>query len=41
MHDAHIAAMCIERGVETFDTGDRDFARFPGLKTVNPFAASS
>jgi toxin-antitoxin system PIN domain toxin len=41
MHDAHIAALCIEHGAESFYTGNRDFARFPGLKTVNPFVAPS
>jgi toxin-antitoxin system PIN domain toxin len=38
VHDAHIAALCIEHGVSELVTGDRDFARFPKLRTVNPFA---
>lgn len=38
IHDAHIAALCVEHGVAELVTGDRDFARFPGLRTVNPFA---
>jgi uncharacterized protein len=38
MHDAHIAALCIEHGVSELLTGDRDFGRFEGLKVVNPFA---
>ena len=37
LHDAHIAALCIEHGVSELLTGDRDFSRFP-LKVVNPFA---
>ena len=38
VHDAHIAALCIEHGVNELLTGDRDFARFSGLSIVNPFA---
>jgi hypothetical protein len=37
MHDAHIAALCLEHGVSELVTGDRDFGRFAGLKVVNPF----
>lgn len=37
VHDAHIAALCLEHGVSELVTGDRDFARFPDLRTVNPF----
>lgn len=33
--DAAIAAMAIEHGA-TLGTSDRDFARFPGLKRINP-----
>ena len=32
---AEVAAMAIEHGA-TLDTTDRDFARFDGLKSVNP-----
>ena len=39
LHDAHIAALCLEHGVSELITGDRDFARFAGLQVVNPFAA--
>jgi len=38
IHDAHIAALCLEHGVSELITGDRDFSRFRGLKTLNPFA---
>ena len=37
VHDAHIAALCIEHGVSELLTGDRDFKRFGGLKVVDPF----
>jgi predicted nucleic acid-binding protein len=36
IHDAHIAALCIEHGVTELITGDGDFSRFP-LKVTNPF----
>ena len=34
--DAHLAALCIERGATGHDI-DRDFARFCGLRHQNPF----
>ncbi len=37
MHDAHIAALCLEHGVTELITGDRDFHRFPGIRVRNPF----
>lgn len=37
IHDAHIAALCLEHGVSELLTGDRDFRRFEGLRVVNPF----
>jgi toxin-antitoxin system PIN domain toxin len=36
IHDARIAALCIENGVTTLLTADRDFGRFPMLETRNP-----
>lgn len=36
VHDARIAAICIENGVRELWTADRDFSRFPALKTRNP-----
>jgi len=33
--DAHLAALALDRGA-TLATTDRDFARFPGLRTVDP-----
>lgn len=37
VHDAHIAALAVEHGVRELLTLDRDFDRFPGLRTRNPF----
>jgi hypothetical protein len=37
VHDAHIAALCVEHGVSELVTGDRDFGRFP-IRTFDPFA---
>ena len=36
VHDARIAAICLAHGVSVLWTADRDFSRFPELKTVNP-----
>ena len=36
IHDARIAAICLEHGVQELWTADRDFGRFPLLKTRNP-----
>lgn len=36
IHDARIAAICLQHGVRELWTADRDFSRFPGLRTVNP-----
>lgn len=33
VHDARIAAICLDHGVRTLLTMDRDFSRFPGLPT--------
>lgn len=35
--DAQIAMLCIEHGVSELYSGDRDFARFAGLRVTNPF----
>jgi predicted nucleic acid-binding protein len=37
VHDAHIAALCLEHGVSELLTGNRDFSRFPGLRVDHPF----
>jgi len=36
--DAHLAALAIEHGLTLCST-DGDFARFPGLRWMNPLAA--
>jgi hypothetical protein len=36
VHDARIAALCLRHGVKTLLSADRDFSRFPGLRTENP-----
>lgn len=36
VHDARIAAMCITHGITELLTADRDFGRFPPLRTRNP-----
>ncbi len=36
VHDAHIAALCLEHGVAELWSADRDFSRFPTLRVVNP-----
>lgn len=36
IHDARIAAICLSNGVRELLTADRDFSRFPQLKTRNP-----
>lgn len=33
--DAHVAALAVEHGA-TLATTDRDFSRFPGLRTIDP-----
>ena len=39
VHDARIAALCLEHGVTELWTADRDFSRFPQLKVRNPLVA--
>lgn len=39
VHDARIAAICLEHGVTELLTADRDFGRFPALATRNPLVA--
>lgn len=36
VHDARIAAICLCHGVSELWSADRDFSRFPELKTRNP-----
>ena len=36
VHDARIAALCIQHGVQEIWTADRDFGRFSGILVNNP-----
>ena len=36
VHDARVAAICISGGVRELWSVDRDFSRYPQLRTVNP-----
>jgi hypothetical protein len=36
VHDARVAALCLQHGVRELWTADRDFGRFPALRCVNP-----
>lgn len=38
VHDAHIAALCLESGVREILTSDRGFRRFKGLRVTDPFS---
>ena len=40
VHDARIAAICIAHGVTELWTLDRDFSKFPDLRTRNPLVLS-
>jgi len=39
VHDARIAAICLGHGVRELWTADRDYGRFPALRTRNPLTA--
>ncbi len=39
VHDARVAALCLEHGVTELWTADRDFGRFPQLRTRNPLVS--
>lgn len=36
VHDARVAAICLDHGVRELWTADRDFSFFPSLRTRNP-----
>ncbi len=40
IHDARIAALCLHHGVRELWTADRDFSRFPRLRTRNPLVSA-
>ncbi len=39
VHDARIAALCLQHGVRELWTADRDFGRFAELRTRNPLVS--
>jgi toxin-antitoxin system PIN domain toxin len=41
IHDARIAALCVQHAVTELWTADRDFSRFTGLSTRNPLAQTA
>jgi toxin-antitoxin system PIN domain toxin len=40
VHDARVAALCLQHGVRELWSADRDFGRFPALKVRNPLVAA-
>lgn len=36
VHDARIAAICLQHGITELWSADRDFGRFPALRVTNP-----
>jgi uncharacterized protein len=36
VHDARVAAICLQHGVRQLWSSDRDFGRFPALNVINP-----
>lgn len=41
VHDARIATICLQQGIEELWTADRDFGRFPELKVRNPLVGTA
>ncbi len=39
VHDARVAALCLQHGVRELWSADRDFGRYPELKVTNPLVA--
>lgn len=40
VHDARVAAICLDHAVDELWTADRDFSRFPALRTRNPLVTA-
>lgn len=40
VHDARVAALCLHHGIRELWSADRDFTRFPALRTRNPLVTS-
>jgi toxin-antitoxin system PIN domain toxin len=36
VHDARVAAICLQHGVHELWSADRDFGRFPSVRVINP-----
>ncbi len=41
VHDARIAALCLQHGVRELWSADRDFSRFPQITVRNPLVAGA
>lgn len=41
VHDARVAAICLQHGARELWSVDRDFSRFPELKTRNPLTRNA
>jgi uncharacterized protein len=41
IHDTRIAALCLHHAVSALWSADRDFSRYPQLRTLNPLIAST
>jgi toxin-antitoxin system PIN domain toxin len=41
VHDARVAALCLQHGVTELWSADRDFSRFPRLRVVNPLVSDA
>jgi toxin-antitoxin system PIN domain toxin len=39
VHDARIAAICLQHGIRELWSADRDFSRFSSLRTINPLVS--
>lgn len=39
VHDARVAAICLQHGVQELWSVDRDFSRFPALRVRNPLVS--
>jgi uncharacterized protein len=39
VHDARVAAICLQHAIDELWSADRDFASFPSLRVVNPLVA--
>jgi uncharacterized protein len=40
VHDARIAALCVQHAIEELWSADRDFSSFPSVRVRNPLVAA-